>query len=488
MIKVSHKILEERKVSKEELKNQVQKIKKEIANIKSKFIQHIDDLEKDLLSELAAVHKDGEEESEKEKIELMNMEKEVQADQTALDFVTANGSESQIYSFVQNQAMKQREREMMLQKIPPSSKVQIELKEANHHIDAIKALGYLSVHYENIAKPCGKKEVKKCSKIKRKGSTTTDYPNLLLEKELCIDPKDFLQENERADDIYTLNVMCVTIADDNHILVAGVIQVHKQVEPADDIHVLNKYDEDMNYMQSCHFNSSKAQYRNGVYALTCVPKLDRIVWLSKNHDGLKMVFIDKKTMKKIWCLKQPMYDRTQLLLASNHKALFLFQKKDHEHHCLSTFDVVGRRIQEVNLALSFESVIAQPNNTFLGICDKRVVVLHDDGTEIFSFYPEKLKAVTVDQDGNIFMLMADGIQVMHPKKDYIHMAFLKSDEKITDSQIIGFHSFNNDSTKLLLVTARHVEKHSGRHGSISPSIGQNTVYCAKLFSEVQMND
>ncbi|CAG2227671.1 unnamed protein product [Mytilus edulis] len=378
MTKVSHKIIEERKVSKEELKNQVQKIKKEIANMKSKFIQHIDDLEKDLLSELATVDKDGEEESDKEKQELMNMEKEVQADHTALKFVTNNGSESQIYSFVQHQTKKQTEREMMLQKIPPSSKVQIELKEASHHIDDIKALGYLSVHHENIASHWEKKEVKKCSKIKRKGSTDTDYPNLILEKELCIDPKDFLQENERAEDI-TLNVMCVTIADDNEILVAGVIKpvhavVNEDEEPGHNIHVqvLNKYDEDMNYMQSCCFNSSKPGYDSSVYALTCVPKLDRIVLLSVNHDGLKM--------------------------------------KRLQSFCLSTFDVAGRRIQEVNLVSYFKSIIAQPDNTLLVVCNERVVVSQYDGTEIFSFFPEKLKAVTVDQGGNIFMLMADGIQ------------------------------------------------------------------------------
>ncbi|XP_071178424.1 uncharacterized protein [Mytilus edulis] len=495
MTKVSHKIIEERKVSKEELKNQVQKIKKEIANMKSKFIQHIDDLEKDLLSELATVDKDGEEESDKEKQELMNMEKEVQADHTALKFVTNNGSESQIYSFVQHQTKKQTEREMMLQKIPPSSKVQIELKEASHHIDDIKALGYLSVHHENIASHWEKKEVKKCSKIKRKGSTDTDYPNLILEKELCIDPKDFLQENERAEDI-TLNVMCVTIADDNEILVAGVIKpvhavVNEDEEPGHNIHVqvLNKYDEDMNYMQSCCFNSSKPGYDSSVYALTCVPKLDRIVLLSVNHDGLKMVFIDKKTMKKIWCLKQRMYGCSEkFLLASNHKALFLFERKDYKSFCLSTFDVAGRRIQEVNLVSYFKSVIAQPDNTLLVVCDERVVVSQYDGTEIFSFFPEKLKAVTVDQGGNIFMLMADGIQVMHPKKDYIHMAFFKSDEKNADSQIIGFNSFNNDSTKLLLMTERCVEKHSGRHGRKNPSMGQKTVYCVKLFSETCTNE
>ncbi|CAG2227673.1 unnamed protein product [Mytilus edulis] len=295
MTKVNLKIIEERKVSKEELKYQVQKIKKKIANIKSKFIQHIDNLEKVLLHELAAVDKDGEEESEKEKQELMNMVKEVQADHTALEFVTANGSESQIYSFVQQQAKKQKERVKKLQKIPPNSKVNIELHEASNEIEAIKSLGYLSVNYEHVTNPLSARgltisdESLKLSRTEKK-----DFPNLMLEKEVQIDPKDFLEENEKVDDM-ALEVHCATVTDDNYILVAGKLRLVFNGNYKTVLQVV-KYDEHMNYLQSFHFYSvnKSTNYMCRINGITSIQKSDRIAIVFCTEDKKKLIISSYK--------------------------------------------------------------------------------------------------------------------------------------------------------------------------------------------------
>lgn len=82
-----------------------------------------------------------------------------------------------------------------------------------------------------------------------------DFPNLLLENEVKIDPKDFLEENEVVDDM-ALEVQCATVTDDNYIMVAGILRLvvngnYKTV------YQLVKYDEHMHFLQTyriCSFD------------------------------------------------------------------------------------------------------------------------------------------------------------------------------------------------------------------------------------------
>ncbi|XP_076108678.1 uncharacterized protein LOC143076716 isoform X1 [Mytilus galloprovincialis] len=487
MAKVSHKIIEERRVSKEELKNQIKKIKKAVSNIKSKFIQHIDDLEKDLLSELATVDKDGEEESGKEKQELMNMEKEVQADQTALEFVTANGSESQIYSFVQNQSEKLKERVKKLQKIPPNSKVNIELHEASHEIEGIKSLGYLSVNYEKVTNPLSVESlIDNDESLSR--TESKDFPNLTLEKEKWIDPKDFLAENERVDDM-DLNVQCATVTDDNYILVAGILGLvingkYKTVLQ------LVKYDEHMKYLQQYRFFSlDRIMYDDAkIYGISSIQNSDRVVIVYQKILNREMLFASKATMKKTGSINLDNYGytsyRNKVILDSNSKRIFLYTEENAEKICLFVFDVLGCCVQELDFDLQFDSFIAQPNNTFWGLFNNTLYVSKEDGTESMSYSPYGLSAVTIDHHGNLFMVMEDGIQVMHPKKKCVHLAFTEplvyKDDK---SEVIGFHSFNKSQTKLLLVTIISPKDHKFRNFGKGNERVPNKAFHVKLISE-----
>ncbi|XP_076108673.1 uncharacterized protein LOC143076715 isoform X2 [Mytilus galloprovincialis] len=481
MAKVSPKFIEERKVSKEELKNQVQKIKKKIANIKSKFIQHIDDLEKGLLHELAAVDKDGKEESEKEKQELMNMEKEVQADRTALEFVTANGSESQIYSFVQNQSEKQKERATKLQKIPPNSKVNIELHEASHEIEAIKSLGYLSVNYEKVTNPFSAQGLTISEEsLSRTGKK--DFPDLLLEKEVQIDPKDFLEENEVVDDM-DLEVHCATVTDDNYILVAGRLRLVVNENYKTVLQVV-KYDEHMNYLQSCRLESiDRYSHRYfGILDITSIHKSDMVVVVYRSDDKRKMIFISKSEMKKKRSLLD-LSNYTQICSGSHNKRIYLHTINDKKEVGMSVFNVFGCRIQKLNIRKSFDSFIVQPENTLLGLNNKTLYYLKEDSTEIMSYRPIGLNAFTVDHHGNLFMMMADGVQVMHPKKDLecIHMAFLGT---FDDNYVVEFNSFNNNQTRLLLLTENRQKNQNNKSlGKVGYSVSRNT-YSVKFLSEL----
>ncbi|XP_063448413.1 uncharacterized protein LOC134727945 [Mytilus trossulus] len=473
MTKVNLKIIEERKVSKEELKYQVQKIKKKIANIKSKFIQHIDNLEKVLLHELATVDKDGEEESEKEKQELMNMEKEVQADHTALEFVTANGSESQIYSFVQNQSEKQKERVKKLKKIPPNSKVNIELHESSHDIEAIKSLGYLSVNYEHVTNPFSAQGLiisdESLSRTEKK-----DFPDLLLEKEEEIDPKDFLEENEVVDDI-DLEVHCATVTDDNFIMVAGMLRLVVNENYKTVLQVV-KYDEHMKYLQSCRLESIDRYSYFGILDITSIHKSDMVVVVYSSYDKREMIFISKSEMKKMRSLLD-LSNYTHICLGSHNKRIYLHTINKKKEVGMSVFNVFGCRIQELNIRKSFDSFIVQPDNTLLGLNNKTLYYLKEDSTEIMSYRPIGLNAFTVDHHGNLFMMMADGVQVMHPKKDLecIHMAFLGT---FDDNYVVEFNSFNKNQTRLLLLTA--ISKNSKIFGDVH-------TYSVKFLSELQMN-
>ncbi|CAG2227672.1 unnamed protein product [Mytilus edulis] len=473
MTRVSHKIIEERKVSKDGLKNQ-----------------------KKMLSELATVDKDEEEESGKENQELMNMEKEVQADQTALEFVTANGSESQIYSFAQNQSDKQNERVKRLKKIPPNSKVIIELHEASHEIEAIKSLGYLSVNYEKVTYPLIAQGMKRSddhlSRTEKK-----DFPNLLLENEVKIEPKDFLEENEVVDDM-DLEVHCATVTDDNYIMVAGILRLvvngnYKTV------YQLVKYDEHMNFLQTyriCSFDEFIYCSDSKRLHITAVQQTDIVVICYVKNGCWQMVLIKKAKMNKMLSLYLAnLVNNEEVLLTSNSKRIFLYKQHNDEATSdirLLTFDVLGRRIGISDLDMKFESLIAQPNNTFMGLFNNTVYIVKEDGTEIMSYNPSGLSAVTVDHHGNVFMIMTDGVQVMHPKKDCIHIAFLESIDKYANHKFIGFHSFNKRQTKLLLVTEFRPADNNDRmeyrmFGNTSYNSVRSVVCHIKLLSELQMN-
>ncbi|CAG2198423.1 unnamed protein product [Mytilus edulis] len=143
-------IIEERQSVKEDVTKQQQRIRMEIANTKSKFMEHINNLEKTLLKELSNIEKENTSFILEEMTELLKTDKEVEEDDNTLQFITDNGSESRLFTFLKKQRRKQDEIMKMLADVPPTSRVKISLEEASHGIKAIKAIGFLSVHYKIV--------------------------------------------------------------------------------------------------------------------------------------------------------------------------------------------------------------------------------------------------------------------------------------------------------------------------------------------------
>lgn len=137
----------------------------------------------------------------------------------------------------------------------------------------------------------------------------------------------------------------------------------------------------------------------------------------------------------------------------------------------------------MDIKKSFDSFfIVQPDNTFLGLKDEAFFIVKEDGTEIISYIPDRLRAVTLDCHGNLFMVMADGVQVMHPKKECIQLAFY---EAFDNHHFIGFHSFSKKRTRLLLVTKiipTDMTENKERKFGKNQSLTINT-YCVNFLCE-----
>ncbi|CAC5362477.1 unnamed protein product [Mytilus coruscus] len=99
-------IYEERQSAKEGVIKQQHRIRMEIANIKSKFIEHINNLENILIHELSNIGKDNNNLIEEEITALLKTEKEIKDDEKILQFIANNGSESRLFTFLKKQRRK----------------------------------------------------------------------------------------------------------------------------------------------------------------------------------------------------------------------------------------------------------------------------------------------------------------------------------------------------------------------------------------------
>ncbi|CAC5362481.1 unnamed protein product [Mytilus coruscus] len=175
----------------------------EIANTKSKFIKHINSIEKVLLRELSTIEKENNILIDEETTVLMKIVKEVEEAENALQFVADNGSENQLFTILKKQRRKQEDIIKMLEKIPPTSRITISLEEASHEIKAIKSIRSISIHYEIVesGRPgvCIKEQanaMQTASDQKNQTTTPTGSKFTMLKEtlQLQLDPRDFVDK------------------------------------------------------------------------------------------------------------------------------------------------------------------------------------------------------------------------------------------------------------------------------------------------------
>ncbi|CAC5362478.1 unnamed protein product [Mytilus coruscus] len=170
-------------------------------------------------------------------------------------------------------------------------------------------------------------------------------------------------------------------------------------------------------------------------AISCIPKSTQAVLLFDRS----FVLMDTETIETQCCL--------------NIKPSFKAIATDENHIYIAYTDMLYKynRIGCLMEQTKFEYYckwFAFTLNGNIACHSGDFCLLKADGSRIFSYCPKGLKSVTVDDNGQIYLAIRDGIQVLDPLKMETEMVY-KYDKKIADG-LKGF-VFNQDKDTLFLL-------------------------------------
>ncbi|VDI53155.1 Hypothetical predicted protein [Mytilus galloprovincialis] len=428
-------IIKERQSVKEDVSKQQQRIKMEIANAKSKFMAHINNLENVLIHELSNIEKDNTILIEETITDVLKMEKEIEEDEKILHFIGNNGSESTLFLFLKKQRKKQEKTIELLEEIPPASKVMINFAEASHEIDAIKAIGFISVHYDIVNSgrsgiPSTSNEDRNIAAKTVSNQSEQTTPTGSIQKieswkdtlQIQLDPKDFVDTNEKYAKL-NLRKVWLAVQNDNYLLIAGHVAIlEDQTEENESIEYMYKHNYRLvkylydvkgltlsNGLNIYQYSIHNHTFNSIEMALRCIPKSTLAVLLySRNFE-----LVDTESMKRQWCLE---LDHEFQALATDEKFIYIVSGD-----MLYKYNRIGCLMKRINFiqcswfSLSLNGKYACHNQNFR--------LLKADCSEIFSYHPAGLKAVTVDNTGNIYLATRDGIQLLNSLKMETEMVY-----------------------------------------------------------------
>ncbi|XP_071128049.1 uncharacterized protein [Mytilus edulis] len=340
----------------------------EIANTKSKFMEHINNLEKVLIHELTNIEKNNRILIVEEMTDLKKNLKEIEEDENTLQFVADHGSENQLFTLLKKRTKKHENILKMLKEIPPTSRTKIGFEEVCHEIKAIKALGFLSVHYEIIESGRSAVHFKEyedpaLSESYQKMQTTTPSEGSIHKfplketSQIQLDPKDFVEKNETYAKL-NLQKVWITARDDNCLLVAGHVvilteqtRVNSKSSSKNNYRVVKYiYDEKgiklTNGLNICHDNYKECasedyymysfQFPSKEIAFSCIPKSNLAVLLHDKSFNL----IDTKTMEREWCLDLAHQFQA---IATDEKCIYITNE-----NCLYIYSRIGCFMKKIN--------------------------------------------------------------------------------------------------------------------------------------------
>ncbi|CAC5362483.1 unnamed protein product [Mytilus coruscus] len=404
-------IIEERNSVQEGVTKQQQRIRMEIANTKSKFMEHINNLEKSLIQELSNIEKENKSFIEEEMTELLKTDKEVEEDDKTLQFIANNGSESRLFTLLKKQKRKQDDIMKMLADVPPTSRVKISVEKASHGIKSIKAIGFLSVHYEIVeSKRSAKRStVKKdldntaqAVSVQSNQATTTSteclrqFPMLEETLQIQLDPKDFVERNEKYAKL-NLRHVWIAVRDDNCLLIAGhvtILEEHTEKNKPSKYKnnyrlVKYMYDEkEITFINGCNIDCDQPnEFAHGSpsmnMVLNCIPKSTQAVLLYKKSFEL----IDTESMERQLCLEldhefQAIDTDENFIYIADNGTLY---KYNHNGFLMKRIKFIHCR----SFALTLNGNFACHSGNFR--------LLRENESEIFSYHPAGLKTVNSRQ-------------------------------------------------------------------------------------------
>ncbi|CAG2198425.1 unnamed protein product [Mytilus edulis] len=438
---------EERQSAKEGVIKQQQRIRMEIANTKSKFMEHINNLENVLLHELSKIEKENNILIEEEITALLKTEKEIKEDEQILQFIANNGSESRLFSFLKKQRRKQENTIGLLEEIPPASKVLIKFGEASHELDAIKAIGFISVHYEIVNS--GKVRIPSTNEKYHNNAAQTNsnqrrhtsltsteclrhFPMLKETLQIQLDPKDFVERNEKYRKLNLIKV-CLAVKNDNYLLIVGHVNI---LEEHTEENKLSKYknnyrvvkymfdDKGLTYINGRNiycdlYYESNYNYDHDKMELSCIPKSTQAVLLYQTR---RFELLDSESMERQWCLE---LGHEFKALATDEKFIYIASGD-----MLYKYNRIGCLMDQTTF-IHCNWFGLSLNGNFACRHGRTFCLLKADCSKIFSYRPAHLKRVTIDNTGNIYLATRDGIQLLDPLKMETDMVY-RYDKKIAD--------------------------------------------------------
>ncbi|VDI44415.1 Hypothetical predicted protein [Mytilus galloprovincialis] len=367
---------------------------------------------------------------------LLQTDKEIEEEAKTMQFIADNGSESRLFTFLKKQRTKKDDIFKKIKDIQHTSRIKISLEEASHEIKAIKAIGFLSVHYEmvksrrpdipliskhglnDLAQTVSNQSTQNTSSIAR----IPKFPMLKEALQIKLDPKDFVDRNDKYAKL-NLRKVWIAVNDGNCLFVAGHVTIlEEHTEKNEYSKYKNNYrlvkyvynDKGLTFING--WNICCDQYYRDSFnhpsmniAFSCIPKSAQAVLLHNNNFNL----IDTETMERQWCLK---LDHQFEALATDEKFIYISTKG-----LLYKYNCIGFLVERINF-IHCDSFALSLNGNFA--CHSDIFrLLRDDGSEIFSYHPVGLKTVTADKTGNIYLATEDGIQLIELLKMETAMVF-----------------------------------------------------------------